>query len=67
MLALPSRTGRALLCLSCCVHTAQAEWKALYGSGSGERGLFSRSAAKRQAATSGRRDAGVEFGTNPCW
>lgn len=42
------------------------EWKALVDSGSGERGLFNREAAKRQAAKNGRRDTNHEFGTNPC-
>lgn len=42
------------------------EWKALYDSKSGERGLFSRYACQRIAARSGRRDANFEFGTNPC-
>jgi ribonucleoside-diphosphate reductase alpha chain len=43
------------------------EWAALYASGSGERGLFSRAACQQQAARNGRRDASREFGTNPCW
>lgn len=42
------------------------EWKALYDSHSGERGMFSRDAAQRQAARFGRRDANFDFGTNPC-
>lgn len=42
------------------------EWKSLYDSKSGERGMFSRSASQRQAAKSGRRDSDAEFGTNPC-
>jgi ribonucleoside-diphosphate reductase alpha chain len=42
------------------------EWKALYDSKSGERGLFSRYACQRIAARNGRRDASFEFGTNPC-
>lgn len=49
------------------IGTFLAEWKALYDSGSGERGLFSRAAAQRQAARNGRRDASQPFGTNPCW
>jgi ribonucleoside-diphosphate reductase alpha chain len=49
------------------IGTFLAEWKALYDSGSGERGLFSRAAAQRQAARNGRRDATQPFGTNPCW
>ncbi|PNW76339.1 hypothetical protein CHLRE_12g549427v5 [Chlamydomonas reinhardtii] len=44
-----------------------AEWKALYDSGSGERGLFSRAACRKQVLRSGgRRDPGWDFGTNPC-
>lgn len=43
-----------------------AEWKALYDSKSGERGIFSRDAAKRIASVNGRRDASADFGTNPC-
>lgn len=43
-----------------------AEWKALYDSKSGERGIFSRAAAQKVAARNGRRDASQEFGTNPC-
>lgn len=43
-----------------------AEWKSLYDSKSGERGIFSRDAARRVAAVNGRRDIGYEFGTNPC-
>jgi ribonucleoside-triphosphate reductase len=42
------------------------EWKSLYESRSGERGVFSRVASQRQAAKNGRRDATVDFGTNPC-
>lgn len=42
------------------------EWTALAESGSGERGVFNRQAAKTQAAKNGRRDEGYEFGTNPC-
>ena len=42
------------------------EWKSLYESKSGERGMFNRSAAKAQAAKNGRRDTDHEFGTNPC-
>jgi ribonucleoside-triphosphate reductase len=41
------------------------EWHALYESKSGERGVFNRVSAKRQAAASGRRDVDYEFGTNP--
>lgn len=42
------------------------EWLALVESKSGERGIFNRNASKAQAAKNGRRDAGFEFGTNPC-
>ena len=42
------------------------EWKSLYESKSGERGMFNRHAAQTQAAKITRRDADHEFGTNPC-
>jgi len=42
------------------------EWHSLYESRSGERGMFSRAAAKTQVAVNGRRDPNYEFGTNPC-
>lgn len=42
------------------------EWKALYDSHSGERGMFSRDSAQRQTAKFGRRDPDFDFGTNPC-
>lgn len=42
------------------------EWNALYDSKSGERGLFNRVAAKKQALKTGRRDTEHDFGTNPC-
>ncbi len=42
------------------------EWRSLYKSRSGERGMFSRAAAQKQAAQNGRRDAEYDFGTNPC-
>ena len=42
------------------------EWKSLYESRSGERGMFSRVASQRQAAKNGRRDPEWDFGTNPC-
>ena len=41
------------------------EWLSLVESGTGERGIFNRQAAKSQAAKNGRRDASYEFGTNP--
>ncbi|KXZ42284.1 hypothetical protein GPECTOR_168g177 [Gonium pectorale] len=43
-----------------------AEWMALYNSGSGERGLFSRAACERQVARTARRQGGHAWGTNPC-
>jgi ribonucleoside-diphosphate reductase alpha chain len=42
------------------------EWTALAESGSGERGIFNREAATKQAAKNGRRDPAREWGTNPC-
>ena len=42
------------------------EWLSLYESHSGERGIFSRAASKKQTAKFGRRDPNHEFGTNPC-
>ena len=42
------------------------EWKSLYESRSGERGMFSRVASQKQAARNERRDATYDFGTNPC-
>ena len=43
------------------------EWKSLYDSKSGERGIFNRAAAVRVASENGRRKTdGIEFGTNPC-
>ena len=42
------------------------EWTALAESGSGERGIFNRQAATKQAAKNGRRDPNREWGTNPC-
>lgn len=42
------------------------EWKALYDSKSGERGIFNRAAAQRVAAKNGRRKSNIDFGTNPC-
>ena len=42
------------------------EWKALYDSKSGERGIFNRESAKRIAEKNGRRNADYDFGTNPC-
>jgi len=42
------------------------EWKSLYESKSGERGIFNREAAKKQSSKNGRRDPDYDFGTNPC-
>jgi ribonucleoside-diphosphate reductase alpha chain len=42
------------------------EWAALYGSKSGERGIFNRDAARRQVARNGRREVDYNWGTNPC-
>lgn len=42
------------------------EWLALVESKSGERGVFNRTASQKQAEKNGRRDAGYDFGTNPC-
>ena len=43
------------------------EWKALYESKSGERGIFNRESAIKMAAKSGRRNTeDYDFGTNPC-
>ena len=42
------------------------EWLSLYESRSGERGIFSRTASKKQAEKYGRRDPDYDFGTNPC-
>lgn len=42
------------------------EWFALYESKVGERGIFNRVAAKKQAIKTGRRDPDFDFGINPC-
>ena len=43
------------------------EWKSLYDSKSGERGIFNRQAANNVALKNGRRDIeGWDYGTNPC-
>ena len=41
------------------------EWLALYDSKSGERGIFNREAACKQAAKNGKRDASILYGCNP--
>ena len=46
--------------------TFMREWLSLYDSKSGERGIFNRQSAKKQAAKNGRRDAEQDFGCNPC-
>ena len=43
-----------------------SEMHTMYDSKAGERGIFSRVAAKKIAARNGRRDADQDFGTNPC-
>ena len=43
-----------------------SEWSSLYESKSGERGIFSRAASKKQTQKIGRREHDYEFGTNPC-
>ena len=42
------------------------EWKSLYDSKSGERGIFNRESAKMQVERFGRRNPNHDFGTNPC-
>jgi ribonucleoside-diphosphate reductase alpha chain len=42
------------------------EWKALYESKSGERGVFNRQSAKKTVEKNGRRNSEFAFGTNPC-
>ena len=42
------------------------EWLSLYESKSGERGIFNRVSAQQKAASNGRRDGSIDFGTNPC-
>ena len=48
------------------METFMREWLSLVESKSGERGIFSRPASKKQALKNGRRDANYDFGTNPC-
>ena len=48
------------------METFLREWTALVESKSGERGIFSRVAAKKQVAKNGRREVDHEWGTNPC-
>ena len=42
------------------------EWKNLYDSKSGERGIYNVQAAQSQAAKYGRRSDEIHYGTNPC-
>lgn len=42
------------------------EFKSLYDSKSGERGIFNRIAANEKASSSGRREEYSDFGCNPC-
>ena len=42
------------------------EWQALIESQTGERGIFNRQAAQKQAEKNGRRTSDIEFGCNPC-
>ena len=46
--------------------TFMREWKSLYESKSGERGIFSSKACKRQVMKNTERYEGPTFGTNPC-
>jgi len=56
------------------IGTFMEEWISLYKSKSGERGIFNRSAAKKQCERAGKlrgdegpeRNANYDFGTNPC-
>ena len=48
------------------IGTFMDEWKSLYDSKSGERGIFNRESAIKQAGKNGRRNTEHEFGTNPC-
>ncbi len=42
------------------------EWQSIYESKSGERGIFSREAAKKVVERNGRRNTNHDFGCNPC-
>ena len=48
------------------IGTFMDEWKSLYDSKSGERGIFNRESAINQAGKNERRNIEHEFGTNPC-
>jgi ribonucleoside-diphosphate reductase alpha chain len=42
------------------------EWNSLYSSKSGERGIFNRQSAQKQAYKRGLRSDNISYGTNPC-
>lgn len=46
--------------------TFMEEWLSLVRSKSGERGIFNRVAAQKQASKWGRRDPNLDYGCNPC-
>ena len=48
------------------METFMREWLSLVESKSGERGIFNRQSAIKQAGKSGRRDTEFAFGCNPC-
>ena len=48
------------------METFMREWFSLVESKSGERGIFNRQSAIKQAGKSGRRNTEFAFGTNPC-
>lgn len=48
------------------IGTFMTEWKALYDSKSGERGMFNRQSAKKSMDAIGRRSSDYSFGLNPC-
>jgi ribonucleoside-diphosphate reductase alpha chain len=48
------------------METFMEEWLSLVKSKSGERGIFSRVAAQKQAAKWGKRDPDAAYGCNPC-
>jgi ribonucleoside-triphosphate reductase len=48
------------------METYMEEWLSLVKSKSGERGIFNRIAAQKQAAKWGRREEDLNYGTNPC-
>lgn len=48
------------------IETFTEEWLSLIRSKSGERGIFNRAGAQKLASRWGRRDATLNYGTNPC-